>query len=172
VKEQGQGSPEGAPKSQSKPNHPEQLSHTGGIRSAERQILPSAWDLLERKARASDELLRGRMSRAEYDGQQDEMERLKVEIDEKGIDRDKHILALLYDRTPRLSLLSQQQQMQQWRSQVETLSDHDIAACAHKQKEEIDAFQRGEVYILAFHSSAGDGELILAKHIAKKGKRE
>src|SRR5918996_1312249 len=31
---------------------------------------------------------------------------------------------------PSLSLLSQQQQIQQWRSQVEPLSDQDIAECA------------------------------------------
>jgi hypothetical protein len=64
-------------------------------RSPESQQLPSVWDVLERKARASDEFLLGRMSGAEYDRERDKVNRLKVEIDEKGTDRDKHIFALL-----------------------------------------------------------------------------
>jgi hypothetical protein len=169
MKEQGQGRPEGAPKEEDRT--PQKEQGRTQKESKEGQALPNVWDVLKRKARASDEFLRGRMIRAEYDHEQDEVERLKEEIDEEGTDRDKHILALLYNRRPRLNLLSKQQQIQQWRSHVEPLSDEDIAECARKQKEEIEAFQRGEIPILSFHPTAGDGELILAEHIAKKGKK-
>jgi hypothetical protein len=112
------------------------------------------------------------MTREEWERERNEVDRLKEEIDEEGTDRDKHIFALLYNRRPRLSLLSEQQQIQQWRSQVEALSDEDIAECARKQKEEIEAFRRGEIPILSFHPSSGDGELILAEHIAKIAKKD
>jgi len=125
---------------------------------------------MERKAKASDEFCSGRVTKEEWERERNEVNLLKGKIYEEGTDRDKHIFALLYNRRPRLSVLSEQQQIQQWRSQVEPLSDQDIAECAHKQKEEIEAFRRGEIPILSSHPSAGDGELILAEHIAKKSK--
>lgn len=112
------------------------------------------------------------MTKEEWERERNEVDLLKEKIDEEGTDRDKHIFTLLYNHRPRLSLLSEQQQIQQWRSQVEPLSDQDIVECARKQKEELEAFRRGEIPILSFHPSAGDGELILAEHIAKKGKRD
>jgi predicted secreted protein len=124
MKEQGQGRPEGAPKEEDRT--PQKEQGRTQKESKEGQALPNVWDVLKRKARASDEFL---------------------------------------------NLLSKQQQIQQWRSHVEPLSDEDIAECARKQKEEIEAFQRGEIPILSFHPTAGDGELILAEHIAKKGKK-
>jgi hypothetical protein len=92
---------------QSKPNQPEQPPHGGGIKTPERQPLPSAWDLLERKARCSDEFLSGRTTSEEYDREERELDRLKKEIDKKGTARDKHILALLFNRASDLSLLSE-----------------------------------------------------------------
>jgi hypothetical protein len=62
---------------------------------------------------------------------------LRWEINEKGTDRDKHILALLYNRPPHLSLLSQQQQIHRWRSQVGRLSNQEIAECANKPKKNL-----------------------------------
>jgi hypothetical protein len=137
--------------------------------SPERQPLPDVWDVLERKARRYDNL--SRMTKDESEHEQDELNRLKDEIDEKGTDRDKHILSLLYNRRPRLSLLSEQQQINEWRSEVEQMSDDEIAECASNQREEIAAFRRGEIPIMSFHPSAGDGELILAQYIRKKSKK-
>jgi hypothetical protein len=68
--------------------------------SSEGQPLPGVWEVLERKARVSDEVLSGRMSRAEYDRELDEVSRLKAEVDEQGTERDKHIFSLLYTRRP------------------------------------------------------------------------
>jgi hypothetical protein len=169
VKEKGQGRP-GAPRNNLEAASPKEQGR-GQEETKEYQPPPSVWDVLERKARASDEFSRGRMIRAEYDRERIEVNRLKEEIDKRGADRDKHILALLYIRRPRLSFLSEQQQIQQWRSQVEALSDEEIAECARKQKEEIEAFRKGKIPIQSFHPSAGDGELILAEYIAKKGER-
>ena len=112
-----------------------------------------------------------RMTEDESEREQDELNRLKDEIAEKGTDRDKHILALLYIRRPRLSLQSELEQIQEWRSLVEQLTDKELAECARKQKEEIEAFRRRERHQLTFHPSVGDGGLILAEHIAKKGER-
>jgi hypothetical protein len=169
-REKGLGCPDGAPNSQLKPNQPEQSPQGGSNKSPERQPLPNVWDILERKARASDEFLRGRMSRAEYDREQDAVELLKVKVDEKGIDRDKHILALLFYPRPTLYSLSRQlEKVHQLRSQVELLSDEELADCARRQAEEIKAFQKGKGAALSFHPSAGDGEIILEEHIAKKG---
>jgi predicted transcriptional regulator len=154
---------------QSKPNQAEQSPYGGGNKSPERQPLPNVWDVLERKARRSDNC--GRTTREEWEHEREEVDRLKKEIDEKGTDRDKHILALLYIRRPRLSLQSELEQIQEWRSLVEQLTDDELAECTRKQKEEIEAFRRRERHQLTFHPSAGDGELILAEHIAKKGKR-
>jgi hypothetical protein len=111
------------------------------------------------------------MTREERERERHEVDRLKEEIDKKGKDRDKHLLALLFYPRPRLSWLSELEKVQQLRTQVEPLSDEEIAECAHKQKEEIEAFQRGEIPILSFHPSAGDGELILAEYITKKDER-
>jgi hypothetical protein len=161
-RKEGRGRP-GAPKNQQQGRGQEETK--------EYQPPPSAWDVLERKARASDEFCSGRMTEEEYGREADEVNRLRKEIEKKGTPRDKHILALLFDRAPGLSLQSELEQIQEWRSQVEPLSDEDIAECARRQREEIQAFRKGEIPILSFHPSAGNGELILAEHIAKKGKK-
>jgi hypothetical protein len=176
-RKEGRGRPgapnnEEAPKSQSKPNQPEQSPHGGGIKTPERQSLPSAWDLLERKARCSDKFLSGRMTKDEWEHEGREVDQLKKELYKKGTPRDKHILALLFNRAPGLSLLSEREQIQEWRSLVEPLSDDDIAECARKQKKEIEDFRRGEIPILSFHPSAGNGELILADFIKNKKRKE
>src|SRR5438067_1720698 len=124
---EGRGKRPGVPDSQSKTGHTEQAQNRGGIKSPERQPLPSAWDVLEREARASDEFCSGRMAEEEYGREADEVNRLRKEIEKKGTARDKHILALLFDRAPGLSLLSEREQIQEWRSLVEPLSDDDIA---------------------------------------------
>jgi hypothetical protein len=140
----------------------------GQKESKERQPLPSVWDFLLSENNISKEGIRlGNLMDffKESDWRREEFEK-------KASPRDKHILALL--STPRPSLLnairSEQERIQEWRSLVEKLSDEEISECARKQKEEIEAFRRGDIPILSFHPSVGDGELILAKHIAKKGK--
>ena len=55
-RKEGRGRPgapnsEEAPKSQSKPNQPEQSPHGGGIKSPEHQSLASVWDVLEHEVR-------------------------------------------------------------------------------------------------------------------------
>jgi transposase len=140
----------------------------------EQQPLPSVWDVLERKARATVEFCSHQITYEEYNHERTELNRLKEKIDKKGIDRDKHILALLF--FPRPSLLSSPQQAleehQQWRSWVELLSDEELAECARKQEEEIQAFRRGKRNQLAFHPSAGDGEVILANFLRNKQQKE
>jgi hypothetical protein len=134
--------------------------------SRERQPLPNVWDVLERQARRFDNL--SRISEEESEREETELNRLKKEIDEKGTPRDKHILALLYIRRPRLSLISELEQIQEWRSLVEPLSDEEIAGCARRQKQEIEAFRSGEIPIQSLHPSVGDGEIILADFIEKR----
>jgi hypothetical protein len=112
------------------------------------------------------------MTEDEWEREGRELDRLKKDLYKKGTPRDKHILALLFNRAPGLSLLSEREQIQEWRSLVEPLSDDDIAECARKQKEEIEAFRRREIPILSFHPSAGDGELILADFIKNKKRKE
>jgi hypothetical protein len=169
-RKEGQGRPEDVPKSQSNSNQPEQQAQGEGIKTPVCQPLPNVWDILERKARSSDEFCRGRMTEGEWRRELDEVEWLKKATYKKGTPRDKHILALLFNRAPGLNLQSELEQIQEWRSLVEQLTDEELAECGRKQKEGIEAFRRGERHQLTFHPSAGDGELILSEHIVQKGK--
>jgi hypothetical protein len=143
VKEKGLGSPEGAPKSQSKPNQTEQSSHSGGIKTPERQPLPNVWDVLERKVR-----LRafGSDRRDEkYDREWCELNRLVDEIDKKGTDREKLISnlyrELIWYPTGTLPVVASfthlsPEEFKQFRSKVEPMADDEIREEIRKAKAE------------------------------------
>lgn len=173
--EAGQGNSQSKEQGKPSPGFPNSQPDQKAAKNPENQALPNAWELLERKARRFDQCVLSRMSQEEYDREGHELERLKKEIDKNGPDRDKNILALLFYTRPRLGIspagrhISELERIQGWRSEVEPLSDEDIAECAHRQKEEKEAFRMGEIAIFSFHPSIGDGELILAKYIDKEG---
>jgi hypothetical protein len=132
----------------------------------ERKLLPGAWDVLEWKARVSVEFCSRRMTYEEYVRKRDEGERLKSEIDEKGTDRDRHILELLY--YPRPSLLSsperELEELQHSRSLLEPLSDEELAECVRHYKEENQrSFRSGGT----FHPGV-DGRQFIPKQSGKE----
>jgi hypothetical protein len=93
VKERGRRGKEGH--NQSKPDQPEHQPQGGGIKSPERQSLPSAWDVLERQVKLwAPEVGKPIMSKKAYIQEAEEVKRLKDEVREKGTDRERNIFAL------------------------------------------------------------------------------
>jgi hypothetical protein len=141
------GCPDQKPKSQNNAYLKEQGSWQG--ESKERQPLPNVWDVLERKVRlrAKDVEDRPRQGSQEYKYEAEEVGQAQDAIDKRGTDRDRLILELYYGVTipPRASLpvpceirrLSLEE-FQQFRSQVEPLSDEELAEEVRKQEEEAD----------------------------------
>jgi hypothetical protein len=101
------------------------------------------WEILERKARASDEFYSGRITREEWKREGNEVDRLKEEIDEKGTARDKLILDLYTEITiepgnlpvPVVFRELSLEKFYQLRSQIEPLTEDEVAEALHKQKE-------------------------------------
>jgi hypothetical protein len=143
MKERGQGRPEGAPKEEDRA--PQKEQGRGQQESAERQPLPNVWDVLERRERL-DELKPKRyyiypdgsiqppLSNTFY-REERELNRLSRELREKGTPRDKLILKL--GSHPQLLTrgLSQQEEFQKFRSQVEQMSDEEIAEEIRRKKQ-------------------------------------
>jgi hypothetical protein len=159
--DKGQGSPDQKPtsqnnaylKEQGKPSpgfterQPEQSPQGGGIKSSEREPLPSVWDILERKVRIHEERSSKRMTYEEYDRERCNLNRSLDELYEKGTARDGFIQHLynaismeptgtLPDpvRFRHLSL----EEFQQLRSRLEPLSDEQLAEEKHKAEEEFE----------------------------------
>ena len=107
--------------------------------SRERTLLPSVWDILERRVRLKD-----RSRGEEYDWERREVIRLEDEIYANGTPRDELILDLYdeiryepgnsqgVDRFRRLSL----EEYQQFRSKFELLSEEQLSEELRKQEEE------------------------------------
>jgi hypothetical protein len=148
VKEKGQGGPEGEPKSQSKPNHPEQPPQSRGIKSPERQLLLNVWDVLERMVylHASDVENRARRGSQENKRKVEEVDRLIEEIRKNGTFRDKNTFNL-YKAT--VSVLGQPpvplifrdptlEEFRQLRSRFEPMSDRELAKEVRKAEAELE----------------------------------
>jgi hypothetical protein len=115
--------------------------------SAERQPRPGVWDVLEREVRLySPEL--PPMTAEEYSREIEDLSRLQVEMDERGPVRDNLIRGLYWDTA---SIISSPpgsspfdfrhltlEEFQQFRSQVEALSEEEIRAKTRQVKEERD----------------------------------
>jgi hypothetical protein len=143
VKEKGLGSPEGAPKSQSKPNQTEQSPHSGGIKTPERQPLPNVWDVLERKVRINEERSSGRITEEEHDQERQKLDSSLNELDEKGTARDRVIeelynvltIELTNSFSIKIKALSLDE-FHQLRSKVEPMADDEIHEEIRKKREE------------------------------------
>jgi hypothetical protein len=152
--------PDGAPKSQIKPNQPEQKPQGGGIKSPERQSLPSAWDILDRQVKLwAPEVGKPIMSKKAYIQEAEEVKRLKDEVREKGTDRERNIFALfdleqkhwpdhpdqdlplLLRRDPRSVYI---RELHQLRSLVEPMSDEVLAQYLRQHEQYYQAIKRGE----------------------------
>ena len=71
------------------PPGPEQQPQGGGIKSPEREPLPSVWEVLERKVRLRAPDVANLPRGDEYYHELREVNRLLDELDEKGSDRDR-----------------------------------------------------------------------------------
>jgi hypothetical protein len=115
--------------------------------SHERQPLPSVWDVLERDVRFGERYDNDFPTRQEYEEgrrELDELNRLKSELHEKGIARYTLILDLYNTVTLEPSGLPvlipynrslSPEEYQQFRSEVERLSEEQLTAEIHKAKE-------------------------------------
>jgi hypothetical protein len=144
VKEKGQGSPEGAPKSQSKPNQPEQQLHGGSIKTPERQALPSVRDVMELHLRIGDTFAKDHEYGEEYHKKWGEDREFRKEIYEKGTARDYVIFGLFHytkfsdpERTEFAPGLSREE-FQQFRSELDGLSVQEIREELRHQSKEHD----------------------------------
>ncbi len=168
MKERGQGGPEGAPKEEDRA--PQKEQGRGQKEGKERQPLPSVWDILERRERL-DELKPkgywvssdGRIEpplpeKLEREGR--ELNRLSRELREKGTLRDKLILELGSYGQIRTRGLSQREEFQKFRSQVEQMPDEEIAEEIRRHKQFTGA---------AFHSGVGFGKIIRHNHKEEQG---
>jgi hypothetical protein len=113
----------------------------------EGQSLPDVWDIVKCKARLYTPMP-PRMTSEEYDRERRELIRLEAEIMEKGTERDRLILELFtniiipsvpggitYAYLPTIKL-------QRLRSDVEVLSEKEIAEELRKKKEENDRIRK------------------------------
>jgi hypothetical protein len=158
VKERGRRGKEGH--NQSKPDQPEHQPQGGGIKSPERQSLPSAWDILERQVKLwAPEVGKLIMSKKAYIQEAEEVKRLKDEVREKGTDRERNIFALfdlehkrwpdypdqdlppLLRRDPRSVYI---RELHQLRSLVEPMSDEALAQYLRQHEQYYQAIKRGK----------------------------
>jgi hypothetical protein len=159
VKEKGQGGPDQKPtsqnnaylKEQGKPSpgfpalKPEQPPHGGGIKSLERQAIPSGWDVLERRVKLGAEFNAGHRTYEEYERERRKLNLLSNEISDKRSARDKLILKLHAEITiqpvdsqpvPFKIITLSPEEFQQFRSKVESMSDDEIREEIRKAEEE------------------------------------
>jgi hypothetical protein len=116
---------------------PPQEQGRGAGESEERQSLPNVWDILKRRERLDEQ--RPKQITLYPDGsiqpplpeelerEESELNRLSRELREKGTARDKLILELGSYGRIRTRGLSQQEDFQKFRSQVEQMSEEKIA---------------------------------------------
>ena len=136
---------EEAPKSQSKPNQPEQSAHGGGIKTPEHQVVPGVWDILERHVRLNAKDVEDHPRGKEHDRQQHEVNWLIYDLKtKKGTNREKLIIELFnsitiqpgeYGPTDRdLSL----EEFQQFRSELDGFSTRELAEEITRQRWGVD----------------------------------
>lgn len=146
--------------SRSKPNQPEHQPQGGGIKSPERQSLPSAWDILERQVKLwAPEVGKPIMSKKAYIQEAEEVKRLKDEVREKGTDRERNIFALFdlehkrwpdhpdQDLPPLLRRDSRSvyiRELHQLRSLVEPMSDEALAQYLRQHEQYYQTIKRGK----------------------------
>jgi hypothetical protein len=145
--------------SRSKPNQLEQSPHGGGIKSSERP-LPNVWDILERQVKLwAPEFGKPIMSKKKYIREAEDVRLLKDEVEEKGTQREKHIFALfdleqmfIRPDRPGLDLLPllrtdlrsiYLKELHQLRSQVEAMSDEELAEEVRQLKQLEAGLKRG-----------------------------
>ena len=89
------------PLGKSPPLSPEQQPQGEGTKSPERQPLPSVWNVLERKVKvdAPDIEDRPKYGSQDYKREAEEVNRLEMELSEKGTTREKLIVDLFYTRS-------------------------------------------------------------------------
>jgi hypothetical protein len=129
-------------------NQPDQSPHGGGSKSPERQLLPSVWTYLERHVRlhAPDVEVRPQRGSEAYQSEVKELNRLSRGMDKRGSHRTKLIRDLYgeircepasFPNPARLRDLSLEE-FQQFRSQVEPMTEEQIAEELRKVEEEND----------------------------------
>jgi hypothetical protein len=152
------------------PPEPEQKPQGGDGKSPEHQPLPSVWDILERRMSLDELKPKGHWVSSggriepplpeELEREERELNRLSRELREKGTPRDRLILELGSYGRIRTRGLSQEEEFRQFRSEVEQLSDEEIAVEIRRQ-ENITGF--------AFSPGVGLSEIIFKY---QKGKQE
>jgi hypothetical protein len=139
-RDKGQGRPEGAPKEEDRAPKEQGRGHK---ESAERQSLPSVWDVLERRVRVQERYASLResperpVSNVIKKSHRDDLEvrLLEIELSEKGTARDKLICDLFYRTQPLLS--PSREEFQKFRARTEALADEEIAEELRKHLETI-----------------------------------
>jgi hypothetical protein len=116
------------------------------VESRARQPLPNVWNVLEREVRLDTPELPP-MSKEDYSREIEEISRLQVEMDQNGTTRDNLIRGLYWTTIsvnvpPNRSPLSLRhlslEEFQKFRSQVEPLSEEELAEKNRKIEEESD----------------------------------
>jgi hypothetical protein len=119
----------------------------GGIKTPERQPLPSVWDKLERDVRLHEKLSSGRITREDYERERIKLNRLSNEISDKRTTRDNLILDLYGEITceptgtlPGVAYFRELSlaEFREFRSKVEPMSDDEICEEIRKAEEEND----------------------------------
>jgi hypothetical protein len=153
-----------------RPGEPKKEQGSGQKERKERQTLPSVWDVLERRDRL-DELKPKKLHiypdgstwpplPHRLDHEERELNQLIGQLREKGTPRDKLILELgSYGRIQTWGL-SQREEFQKFRLQVEQMSDEEIAEEIRRHKQFTGA---------AFHPGVGLGKIIRHNHKEEQG---
>jgi hypothetical protein len=147
VKEKGQGRP-GAPRNNLEDASPKEQG-LGQRESKERQPLPSVWDVLERRAKLWSLETRFRMNPTERETEKRKLKQKEQLIGKKGTARDKLILEVVTNITfspieggGTTYTFPSPEKLQQLRSQVDPLSEEELAKEVRKQREEIERMRK------------------------------